>query len=547
MRPPRGALPLGNLVLVFGVLVGCQCGSSGPAVVSPPPNPTLGSGTPGPAIRSGTVGGRPIILYSDLQSAPAGAFVTFWGRDFGEAGAGGRIQIGEQAISTIVRWSPTQIEARLPADARSGAVVVTTGMGASPPYAMRVHRGSLWFVATSGSDAAAGSEEHPFGTIPKGIAALRPGDVLYIRGGTYVPPPNREWRAHVLLHEMANGTAEAPVAIVGYPGESVVIGDNRTEKIFSFEHDPPFEYVTIAKLGMLPTCLALETGRSRHIRIVANEITGSRAECADGTLAIGGGSDIKVLGNDIHDNGGPKLKSCVYLSGFGETHDVEVAYNRLRQQSGGRAIQMYGHLDDDTIRNVWIHSNEITEVDRDAILVGHTDANVLHAHDILIANNVIRRAGRCVGWAIRVDNPTAENIQIVHNTLVSNGMGNQACDESVGEPMAQIGVERGRSVSILNNILVSEGRGGLVQILDPRAALRCSHNLYFGDGDACRTDDGPILGAPGFANPATFDFRLTPGSPAVDAASPSVVTVDAAGVARPSGAAPDVGALELSR
>lgn len=537
--------PRGLCVLLLAALVGCQCGGGGPVVVPPPStNGALLAGFPGPAIPPGAVGGRPVILYSDLTSAPASAYVTFFGRDFGTR-EGGRIALAGAPL-TILSWSPTQIEVKLPAGARSGEVVVTSAAGASPPYTLRVHHGSLWFVATNGADSAAGDEAHPFGTIPKGVAALRPGDVLYIRGGTYVPPPNREWRAHVLLHEMANGTADAPVAIVGYPGESAVIGNNQTEKIFSFEHDPVFEYVTVAKLEMLPTCLVLETGTSRHIRIVANEITGSRAECADGTIAIGGGSDIHVLGNDIHDNGGPKLKSCVYLSGFGDSHDIEVAYNRLHEQGGGRAIQMYGHLDDDTIRNVWIHSNEISEVDRDAILVGATDANVLHAHDILISNNIIRRAGRCVGWAIRVDNPTAENIQIVHNTLVSNGMGNQACDESVGEPMAQIGVERGRSVSILDNILVSEGRGGLVQILDPRAAIRCSHNLYYGDGDACRTDDGPILGAPGFVNAATFDFRLTPRSPAVNAASASVVTVDATGVARPAGPAADVGALELS-
>lgn len=542
VRPVRTAA---TVLVVVLALVGCQCGGNGATgVVVPPPTGTHLGSMPGPPI-GGAVGGRPVILYSDLQSAPTEAYVTFWGRDFGDA-ASGRIQIGELPIPSVLRWSSTRIEVRLPAGARSGPVVVSTAAGSSPPFALRVHAGSRWFVAPGGSDSADGSEASPFATIPRGISALRPGDVLYLREGTYVPPPNPSFRAHLLLGDVPTGTADAPIAIVGYPGETAVIGDNGTEKIFSLEHDQPFEYLTFAKLTLLPACIGVETLGHRHLRIVGNEMTRSRAHCGDGTISIGGASDIKILGNDLHDNGGPKLKHIVYLSGFGDSHDVEIAYNRLRQHSGGRAIQMYGHMGGDKIWNVWIHSNEITEVDRDAILVGGTDQGILHVHDIRIANNVIRRAGRCVGSAVRVDNAHAENVEIVHNTLVANGMGNVRCDESNGEPGAQISVEHGRTVSILNNILVSEGRGALLQILDPGAAVRCSHNLYFGRGRACPSDDGPILAPPGFASAATFDFRLTASSPALNAAIPSFVTVDASGVARPAGAGPDVGALELS-
>ncbi|MBI2892993.1 MAG: hypothetical protein HYY06_05540 [Deltaproteobacteria bacterium] len=540
-RWPDAATAVG---LAIVALAACRCGAS-PNVPTATPVPALLGGTPGPAVRAaGDTGGRPVILYSDLASAPRGAFVTFWGHELGDDPGAGRILLGELPITRVLGWSSSRIEVRLPEEARSGSVVVQTPRGPSAPFPLRIHDGSLWFVSTTGNDGASGSEAQPFATIRRGLAALRPGDVLYIRGGTYVPPPDPDFRAHIRLGEIPTGTAERPIAIAGYPGETVVIGDGSTQKIFAFDHDRPFEYITIAKLKLLPACLGMETLESRHVRIVANEITGSRSECADGTIAVGGGFDIRILGNDLHDNGGPKLKSCVYLSGFGDSHDIEVAYNRMSQHGGGRAIQMYGHLPEDSISNVQIHSNEISEIDRDAILVGNTDGGNMPIHDILIANNVVIRSGRCVGWAVRVDNPLAEGIRIVHNTLVGNGAGDSACDRSSGEPMAQIGIERARSVSIENNILVSAGRAGLVQLLDPRAAVHCSHNLYSGRGTPCPREDRPILGAPAFVDPGARNYGLAPGSPAIDGAAQSIVGVDAVGALRPAGSAPDVGALE---
>lgn len=530
------------ICLALGAFAACRCGGGnavGPDVPLPPSGVT--AGTPGPAVRTGAAAGRPVILYSDLESAPAGSYVTFWGRDFGDAA--GRVEIGGVPVTRVVRWTSAQVELQLPRGARSGAVVVHTAFGASPPFSLRVHEGAQWFVALGGDDGADGSEAHPFATIAKGVSAIRPGDVLYIRGGTHLPPPNGSFRALVLLGDVPTGTLERPIAIVGYPGEEVVIGDNTTQKVFTLDHDQPFEYVTIAKLTLLPTCLGIETLMSRHVRIVANEIAGARVNCGDSQITVGGGFDVRILGNDLHDNGREKV-SAIYLSGFGQSHDIEIAYNRVREQSGGRGIQIYGHLPGDSVTNVRIHSNEISQIDRDGIVIGASDADVLRVSDVRIYNNVITRAGRCVGWAVRLDNPLAENVQIAHNTLVDNGAGDRRCYESLGEPAAQIGIERARSVTIENNLLVARGRATLVQLLDPNAVTGCANNLYAGRGAPCPTDARPLSGQPAFVDARALDFRLRPGSPGVDAAGPSTVIIDATGVARPVGSAPDVGALE---
>ncbi|MBC7820241.1 MAG: hypothetical protein IAG10_25435 [Planctomycetaceae bacterium] len=86
----------------------------------------------------------------------------------------------------------------------------------TPPEATRREReaGPALFVdAQRGDDAHAGSEVQPWRTLRHALRKLKPGDTLYLRSGTYYERP-------VLSR---SGTAEAPVTIRSYPGESVVI------------------------------------------------------------------------------------------------------------------------------------------------------------------------------------------------------------------------------------------------------------------------------------------------------------------------------------
>ena len=46
-------------------------------------------------------------------------------------------------------------------------------------------QGATWFVAPAGDDAAAGSIEHPFATIQRAQKEVAPGDMVFLRGGTY--------------------------------------------------------------------------------------------------------------------------------------------------------------------------------------------------------------------------------------------------------------------------------------------------------------------------------------------------------------------------
>ena len=45
-----------------------------------------------------------------------------------------------------------------------------------------------YYVNLKGSDYSQGDKEHPFATISKAAKVAKPGDVVYVHGGTY-----REW------------------------------------------------------------------------------------------------------------------------------------------------------------------------------------------------------------------------------------------------------------------------------------------------------------------------------------------------------------------
>ena len=76
------------------------------------------------------------------------------------------------------------------------------------------------YVSPSGNDEDPGTDKQPFGTISRGLhgasptSSLQPGDVLFLRGGTYVED--------VYVRGLA-GTPGHEITIQSFPGERAVI------------------------------------------------------------------------------------------------------------------------------------------------------------------------------------------------------------------------------------------------------------------------------------------------------------------------------------
>lgn len=82
--------------------------------------------------------------------------------------------------------------------------------GGTPPS------GEIVWVDAQATGAGNGSEDAPFPTISEGVLAVRAGQTLMIKGGTYREQVNPGYRA-------PTGTADAPIIMTNAPGEGVVI------------------------------------------------------------------------------------------------------------------------------------------------------------------------------------------------------------------------------------------------------------------------------------------------------------------------------------
>jgi len=71
--------------------------------------------------------------------------------------------------------------------------------------------GCIYVVAPDGKDASAGTNESPLRTIAAAIEVVKPGDVILVRGGTYVCP--------YTIHIDKSGEQGNPIRLVAYPGE----------------------------------------------------------------------------------------------------------------------------------------------------------------------------------------------------------------------------------------------------------------------------------------------------------------------------------------
>lgn len=89
----------------------------------------------------------------------------------------------------------------------------------TPPDQRYVLPQATLYVATNGNDQNSGrSESQPLRTLTKAASIVRPGDVVYIRGGVYP----------IEVKFKTSGTPTAPIVWASYPGEWAILdGSNR--------------------------------------------------------------------------------------------------------------------------------------------------------------------------------------------------------------------------------------------------------------------------------------------------------------------------------
>ncbi|MDH5527859.1 MAG: hypothetical protein OEY97_11190 [Nitrospirota bacterium] len=444
----------------------------------------------------------PVLFYSDLDSAPLGAYVTVWGKGFGTAPGTVLVGSGSTGAGDIISWSADRVEFRLPANAGNGVTLMDSSGATSNPLAFTARaQGRIFFVSAADGDNAAdglaatnqGGGHGPWANLLPMLANVAPGDVVYVRDGNYPQVDNSTWGTNLLIRDVNSGKAGLPIALVGYPGELPVVGaagSAAPRRSIYFTGGVSDWTVAKLRLNANSTAMGFDNGgtQRQRIRVVGN--TASDVPSRYGTFEFSACAECRFLGNHIYSSGQPgnKLAHLFYYGGFGAGRDVEIAWNLLHDEYGGRALQVYGHTDADRMSGLSIHDNVTFNTPYDCILVGESDAAFKGwISDAAVYNNV---AYNCGNAGIRIHNPGVV-ARVLHNTLYNSAAG--------------IRIQAAKQVEIHNNISASN-----TSHLDYTTAgsMVMSHNGYDGGGSVPGQDTHPVTGAARFVSPVNGDFSL---------------------------------------
>ena len=426
----------------------------------------------------GVVLAAPVVFYTDIVSGPNsggeggnGAYLSVFGKGFGGSQGSSTVTINGVAVAAYKFWSDTQVSVQPGPAVTSGPIVVTVGGQASNnDHSFTVRSGRIFFVAPNGDDSTGvvGDITHPFRN-PQTVFdnSVQPGDQIVLRAGSgWNFASNNQYNSFFSFNHKSDPSVRYDsFVLMGYPGETVVLnGQPGVTGVNSWDNSGGF---TVANLhfmlgGSVDACISWPPGSSptntvSYIRIVNTELTGATTTGGGGSACIAGrGQHISILGNQIHDNGANKLYHAIYINNNDRTgtFDVEIAYNTIYNQYGGRGIQIYDAATSG-IDDVRVHHNIIHDIALDAILFGEASATNMVAYDNLVYRADVpafqtpdATGGSCLRF---------NNVNLVA-TIYNNTFYDCAVDGVSGS--AGIRFENAQSITLRNNIVDTTGADG---------------------------------------------------------------------------------------
>ncbi|HJW56714.1 MAG TPA: right-handed parallel beta-helix repeat-containing protein [Burkholderiaceae bacterium] len=541
---------------------------------------------------------RPVLVYTDIVSGPnsggendKGIYLSLFGKNFGSEGLGSQIKvyIGGVEVDNYRGLHPSrgrpdiqQITVQIGALGKPapGAAlpikVVVNGVASNEDLTFTVNPGRILFVDNvKGDDSTAvvGEIRHPFrhvqtARLHEGAwGKVRPGDFIVMRG-TGTPWTDRGYQNYFARTRDKSGSAPAgrpgtgPISLMGYPGEDVVIlapYDREVEKSGSTGAISAVNGLSFPGMGQWFTVsnLRIEGGghdgavnlqiKGNYWRIVNNELTAAtaidNADAKAGGIA-GNGRGQAWLGNHIHDifcgpvQTGPLQNHGIYVDGEG---DYEIAYNVIENIPGGSGFQTYvnGYNGSDIAGNIRFHHNLIDRVGKHGINLAEGSSA-----GIIVFNNIVKNTFYA---GLRLNSVHLSGAKIYNNTFYNTNMSRKLRYGALMNDWALLP----DAVDLENNIFMpypgTDYTGGSTGFF--KTVGRSRRNFWYGGRGEPGPDAAPRTGQLRFVAEGK-DFRLLPGSWAIDAGSPdvaSVVTNDySITTRRPQGSAFDIGAFEHS-
>lgn len=399
---------------------------------------------------------------------------------------------------------------------------------------------ATFFVSPSGSNGNPGSLAQPFQTINRGIQALSGGDTLYIRAGTYNEPigfPNA-WPPSGL------GSWSTATVIAGYPGDARPILRNGQ-----------------ANVNLSPGGLGGAAFRSWIIldHLDIDGINQTMGDCCPGTGS--GGEDNVVFGYNDH----MRLSNSIIRNAGATNINGKGAFNEIVNNDIMNARAQYGlyigmHesiLDGNRIHNnnsyglhffdsgqSSVNNNKV----RNNIFYGNgfNPAGIIHGgqdNSIVLSNGTNYQFYNNLIYdnanGLTISYTFGDNHKVYNNTFYNNWSGiTISCDAG----SSATGCNGGEIEHIRNNIVMNNRDYNMRDERNSPSHIQYGTNICERSGAMCTT-----VGTVPFESVGLRNFHLTgpTGNIAINAGvTLSEVATDLDAVARPQGAAYDIGAYE---
>lgn len=254
--------------------------------------------------------------------------------------------------------------------------------------------GRMLHVARTGNDSTDGSKAKPWATFAHALAQLKPGDVLYARGGDYPTP----------LFIRVSGEPARPIIVSAFPGERVRIHQppgwqrqhehGATVELNGAKHVWLHGFVIEGCRGergapkndtYAQNCITLSDKAGEGVRILNNIV--SRAQHC-GIKEMGhGGKRFLIEGNVVFNNGTDDLDHGIYIPS-----NEAVLRGNFIFRNKGYGIHLY-----ETPSRCQVYNNVCIENGACGIIVSGAD-NVV-AHNVCARNDwagLLLFRGECV-------------------------------------------------------------------------------------------------------------------------------------------------------
>jgi hypothetical protein len=383
-------------------------------------------------------------------------------------------------------------------------------------------------------------------TIVAALACSVAGDTVLVHAGTY----DEGW-VDASRNALPRGTAAAHIALTGAPGEVVTItGTHSNDAMWNFGRQQS-EYYDFTNLvfNCINAVFCFSTYGASYFTFTNVEFKDPADSCILTSAGPAGNykadSFITVTNSSCHDTvhtSGPAFHNCMaYLGGSTQTI------------CGSHGF--YYHTGHNTFDRVHVYNTG-----KFGITI-YTSGQV-RAVQTVVKNSVLHNWGTCGtkcpgssgGAGVGLDYSDGG---AVLNTTFYNGAQNQAIALTLGSSTNNRIYNNtiyNVSPGSINNAAPTTGtviKNNLLQgtpaPINTGTGTLCAANLFTGGGGTMPSVcTQTVTGAAQLANPSAGDFHLTAGSSAIDAGvTLSETAQDAEGVARPQGAAYDLGAFEF--